>query len=324
MFRESKAIMYLGAAFAVVGASIAQAQNYPSKPVTLVVGYTAGGQADVLARKVGDRLAQKLGTPVIIENLPGANGLLGAQKVAGAKPDGYTLALATDSMLTVEPQLAEGSKWNPLDHMEPVARLAEASLFVVANTSFKPNTIAEMVDYAKTSGEKLSFGSSGPSSPHRLAGEDIQKRAGFSMIHVPYPGTSASMTDLAGGQITLAFGALTSIQPLMDAGKLKLIAATSKQRSRFKPDVPAVAETWPGFDYSIYYGIITPKGTPKDVVEKLNGSINEVLKEPETINALNALGVSPSAGSPDDFRSVITADYETRGKILGDLGLKAK
>ena len=299
------------------------AQDYPSDTITMLVGYSAGGQADALARAVGDALSQKLGQTVVVENKPGANGLLAAQTVAQGDPDGYSLLLVTDAMLTIEPQLEGSQQWDAKGNLAPVVNLAEGPLFIAVNTATEASTVGELVDAAKASGETLTFGTSGTATPHRMAGEALGKASGVPVKNVAYKGTSAAVTDLAGGQIDMVIGSSTSIQPLIDAGKVKLIATVGAEPSALEPEVPAVAATYPGIDFGTWYGIMVAKDTPAEIVATLNETLNEIVADPAMAEPLTQLGVIPTGGTAEAFQAQIEADFEKRGAILGELGLKA-
>jgi tripartite-type tricarboxylate transporter receptor subunit TctC len=301
----------------------AWSQDYPSDTITMLVGYSAGGQADALARAVGDALGKKLGATVVVENKPGANGLLAAQTVAQSDADGYNLLLVTDAMLTIEPQLAGSQQWDAKGNLAPVIELATGPLFVAVNTETPANTVAELTEAAKASGDTLTFGTSGTATPHRMAGEAIGKASGASMKNVSYKGTSAAVTDLAGGQIDMVIGSTTSIQPLIEAGKVKLIGNVGAEASPLEPEIPAVAESYPGIDFGTWYGIMAAKETPAEIVATLNAALDEIVHDPAMAEPLKALGVEAKGGSAEDFSAVIDADFATRGAILGELGLKA-
>ena len=303
--------------------SSGSAQQFPSKPISLVVGYTAGGQADALARAVAARLSESLKQPVVVENKPGANGLLAAQAVANARPDGHTILLVTDAMLTIDPQLPGSAQWNPMANLEPVTILATAPLFIAAHKDVPADTVPALVEHGKKNPNTLTFGTSGNATPHRMSGEMLQKLGGFQMLHLPYKGTAASVTDVAGGQLPLVIGSVTAIEPMVKAGKLKMLAVTTEKRFPLNPDVPAISETFPGFNISIYFGLMVPKETPADVVTKLNTEINRILAAPELREAFEKLGVVPVGGTPADFKAQIAADFEARGKLIRELDIRS-
>ncbi len=303
--------------------SFGSAQQFPSKPISLVVGYTAGGQADALARAVAARLSESLKQPVVVENKPGANGLLAAQAVANARPDGHTILLVTDAMLTIDPQLPGSAQWNPMANLEPVTILATAPLFIAAHKDVPADTVPALVEHGKKNPNTLTFGTSGNATPHRMSGEMLQKLGGFQMKHVPYRGTAASVTDLLGGQISLVVGSSTALEPQVKAGKIKFIGVTTEKRYPLLPDVPAISETYPGFHVDIYFGIMAPKRTPAPVLATLNSELNKVVTSPDVRETLEKLGVVPAGGTPADFTKKVDADTQARGKLIQELGIKA-
>jgi tripartite-type tricarboxylate transporter receptor subunit TctC len=261
---------------------------------------------------------------VVIENKPGADGLIAAQAVANARPDGHTLLLVTDPLLTIEPHLPGPAKWDPLGHLEPVINLATASLFITAHKDVPASSIPDLVELGKKKPNTLTFGTSGNATPHRLAGELLQKFGGFQMMHVPYKGTSASLTDLLGGQITVVIGSSTALEPQVKIGKIKFLGVTTEKRDPLFPDVPAVSETYPGFHVGIFFGLLVPKRTPEPIIATLNSELNKVVSTPEVREALSKLGVVPAGGSPADFKEKIKADLESRGKLIREFGIKAE
>lgn len=301
----------------------AHAQDYPSDTITMFVGYSAGGQADALGRAIGDALAKKLDATVVVENKPGANGLLAAQTVAQGAADGHQLLFVTDAMMTIEPQLAGSQQWDAKGNLESVIQLGESPLVVGVNTSTAANTVGELVEAAKASGETLTFGTSGTATPHRMAGEAIGKASGVPVKNVSYKGTSAAVTDLAGGQIDMVIGSTTAFKPLIDAGKVKLIGNFDDAPSPLDPDVPLVDASVPGIEhFDIWYGITVAKETPAEIVATLNTALNEIMHDPAMAEPLMAVGVTPTGGTPEEFIADLDVDFAQRGAILEELGLK--
>lgn len=321
--RRSRLVASLVGLCLLAASAPAAAQQFTGKPISIVVGYTAGGQADAMARVVANRLSETLKTPVVVENKPGANGLLAAQTVANAKPDGHTLLLVTDALLTIDPQLPGSAQWDPSANLAPVVALATAPLFIAANKDVPADTLAALVDYGKKNPNKLTFGTSGSATPHRMSAEMLQKLGGFQMKHVPYKGTTAALTDLLGGQINLVVGSSTSLEPQVKAGKIKFIAVTTEKRYANLPDVPAISETYPGFHVDIYFGLMAPKATPPAIVAALNAELNKVLVAPEMREPLDKIGVVPAGGTPEAFAAKVKQDFATRGQVIRDLAIKA-
>ena len=299
----------------------ASAQPYPSRSMTILVGYSAGGQADALARIVGKQLGENLKVSVVIENKPGANGMIAAQAAARAEPDGYTVLMVTDAMVTIDPHLASSNHFNLSTAMEPVVNVAWSPLLLAAANNVPANSVAELVALGKQKSQNLSFGSSGSSTPHRLAGEMLQKYGGFTMTHIPYKGTAASVNDLLGGQIPLLFGAPTAVEPLATAGRIKVLGVTSEKRYPLFPNVPAISETFPEFKIISYIGFMLPGKTPKLVIDTLNKEVNQVLAS-DTMRAwLEKQGMVAFGGTPDDFKHQIERDYQARGELVRALGI---
>jgi tripartite-type tricarboxylate transporter receptor subunit TctC len=305
-------------------ASVAEAETFPSRPITIMVGYTPGGQADAIARAVAKGLSENLKTPVIVENKPGANGLISAQSVAKADPDGHTLVLVTDAMTTIDPQLNGPVKFDPSATLRPIVNMVKAPLFVAANNDLPANSLGELIELGRKDPDSLSFGTSGSATPHRMVGELLKQLGGFEMMHVSYKGTSAAVTNLAGGQIPLVIGGAGSLLPLVEAGRIKLLAVSSAQRFPPTPDVPAISETFKGFDMVVYMGLMAPKATPDAVIETLNREVNKVLTGPDVKAILDPQGMITVGGTPEDFKAQIEADYQARGKIIRDLDIKAE
>lgn len=299
----------------------AKAQPYPSKSITILVGYSAGGQADALARIIGKQLGENLKISVLIENKTGANGMIAAQAAARSEPDGYTVLLVTDAMVAIDPHLASSNHFDLSKTMEPVIEVSWSPLLLAAANNLPANSVAELVALGKQKNQNLSFGTSGSSTPHRLAGEMLQKYGGFTMTHLPYKGTSASVNDLLGGQIPLLFGAPTAVEPLAAAGKIKVLGVTSEKRFPLLPDVPAISETLPEVKIISYIGFMLQKNTPAPVIAALNKEVNQVLTT-DTMRAwLDKQGMVAVGGSADDFRRQIEIDYQARGELVRALGI---
>lgn len=322
--RIRKALKRSLAALVVLGmAGAASAETFPSRPITIVVGYTAGGQADAIARSVATRLSERLKNPVIVDNKPGGNAMIAAQSVAHAEPDGHTLLLVTDAMTTIEPQLAGPKKVDVAADFDPIIKMAVGPLILAAARDLPANSLGELVELGKKDPGLLNFGTSGNTTPHRIAGEVLQQLGGFKMTHVAYKGTAASVTDLAGGHIELVIGAAAALKPIADAGKIKLLAVTSETRLPLLPDIPAISETYKGFEIVTSLGLMAPKGTPAEVISLLNREINAILSVPAERESLENQGMFVAGGSPADFAKQIAADYEARGKIIRELKLSA-
>lgn len=317
----------LGAATALALSATAwpaAAQPYPSRSMTILVGYSAGGQADALARIIGKQLGENLKISVLIENKTGANGMIAAQTAARAEPDGYTVLLVTDAMVAIDPHLASSNHFDLSKTMEPVINVSWSPLLLAAANNVPANSVAELVALGRQKTQNLSFGTSGSSTPHRLAGEMLQKYGGFTMTHIPYKGTSASVNDLLGGQIPLLFGAPTAVEPLVTAGRIKVLGVTSEKRFPLLPNVPAISETLPEVKIISYIGFMLPKNTPAPVIAALNKEVNQVLGTDSMRGWLDRQGMVPVGGTPDDFRRQIEVDYQARGELVRALGISGE
>ena len=317
MGRMAQAIL----AFTAVAASggWASAQTFPSRPITIVVGYAAGGQADVLARKVAQQLGESLKSSVVVENRTGGNTLIASQSVVRAPADGHTLLLTTDGMTTIDPMVPGGNGFDPLQAFDLVINLATAPLFVAAKKDLPVNSIAELVEYGKKNPTALHFGTSGPTTPHRIAGEMMKQLGGFQMQHVAYRGTSASVNDLAGGHIPLVIGAATALMPLGSEGKIKILATTAEKRFELLPDVPSISETFPGFNVQSYLGLAVNKGTPDALMTTLNSELNKVLAKAEVREFLVKQGMNMGGGTAAAFAAQVARDRKARGELIRDL-----
>src|SRR5215470_1860429 len=302
-------------------AAPAQAQSYPSRSITILVGYSAGGQADALARTIGKQLGDTFKISVVIENKTGANGMIAAQAAARAEPDGYTILLVTDAMLTIDPHLASSNRFDLAKAMEPVVNVAWSPMLLAAANNVPANSVTELAELGRQKPQSLSFGNPGSSTPHRLAGEMLQKAGGFTMLNIPYKGTSGSVNDLLGGQIPLVFGAPTLLEPLATAGKIKLLGVTSEQRYPLLPNVPAISETFPGFKIISYIGFMLPKKTPAPVIAALNKEVNAILATDAMRTWLDKQGMIAVGGTQEDFIRQFEADYQTRGELVRALGI---
>ena len=310
----------VSAALALLATAMpAHAQAYPSRSITILCGYSAGGQADALARTIGKQLGETYKISVVIENKTGANGMIAAQAAARAEPDGYTILLVTDAMLTIDPHLASSNRFDLASAMEPVVNVAWSPMLLAAANNVPANSVAELVTVGKS--QQLSFGSPGSATPHRLAGEMLQKAGGFTMTNIPYKGTSGSVNDLLGGQIPLVFGAPTLLEPLATAGKIKLLGVTSEQRYPLLPTVPAISETFPGFKIISYIGFMLPKKTPAEVIAALNKEVNAILATDMMRAWLDKQGMIAVGGTKDDFIRQVEADYKSRGELVRALGI---
>jgi tripartite-type tricarboxylate transporter receptor subunit TctC len=298
-------------------ATAAGAQDFPSRPVTLVVGFAPGGASDIIARQVAAKLSTRLGQNVLVENRAGAGGTIAANAVARAAPDGYTLLFASSSAMAISPWLNKTLQYDPLKSFTPVGELVRG-YFVLSGTPKLPITnMKELVDYGTHNPGKLSCGSAGPGTIHHLSCELLAQSTGVPLLHVPYKGSAPAFAALMAGEIQIMFESVPTPVPLVQSGRVRGLAVTGPRRLAVLPDVPTFAEQGiEGVDVSFWFGVVAPAGTPKPVVSRLNGAINEVLKEPEVVAAFNKLAVEPTGGTPESFGSLIGNAVRQWGGVI--------
>jgi tripartite-type tricarboxylate transporter receptor subunit TctC len=315
------------AAASLIGAAaVALAQTaYPEREIKILVGFTAGGTTDVIARMVGQELSIRWNKPVVIDNRPGAAGNIAIDMVAKAKPDGYTLAIGSVGPLAVNATLYKAMPYDNLKDLTPVTLIADVPTMLVVNPLMIPSTnLKEFIDHAKAKPNTVFYGSTGSGTMAHLAGEMLQQRAGIQMTHVPFKGATG-VTDMLGGQsVCCMFGTIPSVIQYVKAGRLKAFAVSSAKRSASSPDVPSVAELgYPGFDGSSWFGLVAPIGTPRDIVDKLHKEIVSILAKPDIRDKLVALGADPIGNTPEEFAAHMKAETEKWGKLVKDLDIKA-
>ena len=314
MYRIIKSLCVLAFSFVFsVLCFHAAAQEFPSKPVRIIVPFPPGGGADALARIMQPKLTELWKQPVLVENKPGASGHIGADFVAGSPADGYTMMMSSTASLTEK----------NVSQFAPVSLVSASPYVVVANPKVPANDIAELVAYAKKNPGKLTFGSSGTGAASHLSAELFKSMAGVDLLHVPYKGTGQAVTDLLAGQIDLLFAPAQSVMPHVQAKKLKAFAVTSARRSSSVPDLPPVAQGGvPGYEAIGWFGLLVPAGTPPAVVEKLSADANRVLNDPEVKQRMLALGAEPSGNTPAQFASFIRADQAKWSKLMRERGIQ--
>lgn len=296
--------------------------GYPSKPVRLVVGFPPGGPADLAARVVGEKLAQELRQPVLVENRPGASQNIAADLVAKAAPDGHTLLLGSTAVV-VNHFLYKDMRFDVFTDLVPVGSVARTPLVVVAHNAFAPRTVAELVAAAKAQPGKLNYGSGVQGSTTHLAVEAFKAQAGIDVANIPYQGAGPMLTELMGGQVDFAFDTMVTSMPLVKAGKLRAIAVTSATRSPIAPELPTVAESgYPGFEAIGWFGILAPHGTPSAIVRQLNAALQKALATPEVTERLAAAGGDAMPGAPEAFAALMRRDSERWGAIVKRIGIK--
>jgi tripartite-type tricarboxylate transporter receptor subunit TctC len=297
--------------FALTGSALAQ--NYPSKPIRILVGFAPGGAGDIITRDFGVALGQALGQPVIVENKAGANGVIATEAAAKSPPDGYTLVLAINSTVT-NPLLYKGIPFDVWKDLVPVGIVANTPLVLACTPTFAPKTLRELIDYAKAKPGQVTYGSPGNGSIIQLAMELMNSKADIRMTHVPYKGGAPAMTAVVAGEVNCSWFSIAQSLPLIKAGKLRALALTVK--SPPLPEVPPAADTIPGYSADTWYGYLAPAGTPPAVVAKLNAELNRIGKTPEMVQRLESLGAIPMYGTPSEFATFMRAEATKWGDVI--------
>ena len=310
-------------AFAVLFSAASSAQ-YPMRPIRLIVPIPPGGAPDISARVTGQRLAEIVGQPVVVENRPGSNGNIAMDLVAKSAPDGYTLGLLADSMITINPHLYKNMQTDPLKDLAPVASVVSNSWVLSVNPSVPVKDFKEFVEYARKIDPPLAYASGGNGSIHQMAMEMLKQRAGINLVHVPYKGGAPAATATVAGEVAAMFSG-TSSAPQIKAGRLRALAVTGSRRSALFPELPTIAEFYPGYEVTIWLGLFAAAGTPQGVLARLHADVNKVLAEPEIRNKLNAAGgLEPYITTVPEFVALILRDYDRYGKVVKDVGVKVE
>ncbi|QJW83413.1 tripartite tricarboxylate transporter substrate binding protein [Ramlibacter terrae] len=312
----------LAAAGCALLATPAAAQDYPNKPVKVIVAFTAGGTTDILARAVSQKLTERFKQNFIVDNKPGAGGNLGTEQAARAAPDGYTLIVNSVGPIAVNPSLFKKLNVNPLVDLVPVVQIADVPNVLVVHPDVPARTLQEFPAYAKANPGKLNYGSTGIGTSSHLSGFMLSKRTGAETVHVPYKGADA-LKDLLAGRVQFMFATIPSVIQHIHAGKLRALAVTSAKRSRSLPDAPTVADSgFPGFEAGSWFGFFAPKGTPDSVVAELNKAVNDALPSLEA--QMVREGADPVGGSPAQFGQFVNREYEKWKVIVRDSGATAE
>jgi len=298
------------------------AQGYPAGPVRVIVPFPPGGGVDAMGRRVGQKLSEVLGKPVVIDNRAGANGMIGSEAVARSNKDGYTLLVNGANFVTT-PLLFSKVSYDPIRDFDPISLMALGPNVLVVHPSLPVKSVKDLIALARSQPGKLSFGTTGSGSAMHLAGELLKMMAGIDMVHVPYKGSGPAASDLAGGQIPLAIVDLTSALPHIRSGRIRAVAVTGASRTVTAPDIPTVAESGvPGFDAIGWFGVVAPAGTPAPIVARLNAEIVDALKLPEVRQRLLAGGAEPATSTPEEFGRLIRSESAKWAKVIKAAGVK--
>ena len=310
-------------ALALAVSPLATAQDYPARPVRVVVPYPPGGPTDVIVRVIANRLTESLGQQVVVENRAGASGMIGAELVARAVPDGYTL-LVNPSIHVILPSLVPKMPFDAIKDFTHITLLVSVPLFLVVNNALPAKNVRDLIAYAKANPGKLNFASSSSGSSSQLAGEQFKLYAGVQMQHIPYKGSTPALTDVMGGQVQMMFDSTPSAMPFVKSGKLRALAVTTAKRTQAAPDVPSMAESGlPGFDHSNWYGVWGPPGLPREIVNKLSVAIAATMQKKDVRERLVELGADPVDGiSPAQFEAYAQSELARFAKIVREAGVK--
>jgi tripartite-type tricarboxylate transporter receptor subunit TctC len=306
-------------------ASTAWAQSYPSKPIRVIVPFVPGGNVDITARTVAPALGDALGQPVVVENRPGAAGMVGAQAMLGSPADGYTLMMGSNSSLAVAPNLYPSWPYDPLKGIAPISNLAITPFVLVVKLGLPAQSLADLVKLAKEKPGQLSMASAGNGSSNHLVGELFQMMTGLKFSHVPYKGTGAALVDLAGGQVDLLFDQASSTVPNVRSGKIRALAVASNSRQSALPDTPTFAEAGlRDFEIDNFTGLVGPAGMPADAVAKVHAAAVKALATPQVKERFASLGLQPVGDTPEQFGAVIRADLARWSKVIRSAGVKVE
>jgi tripartite-type tricarboxylate transporter receptor subunit TctC len=309
-------------AIAVFASAPVHADDYPSRPVLLIVPYPPGASTDITARIMAEQMSEILGQPFVVENRPGADGVVGTAFVAHANPDGHTLLLTVNSPITMAKFFQKDMTLDTRTALAPILNIASTSLFLAVNAQFPAKNVQELVDYAKAHPGQVSFGSAGVGSAHQIAGELINMKAGIHMEHVPYRGGGPAIQDLVAGHIPVSFGTGPAVMPQARAGSIRILAAVEAERDPQLPDVPTVSETIPGVVTTTWLGLFAPAGTPQAIIDKLNKAGNDALKRPGIADKMTAQGLRQNGSTPEQFKQLVLTEYASYAKIIPELGIK--
>jgi len=296
--------------------------QYPTRPIKLIVPIPPGGAPDISARVVGQRLSELVGQPVVVENRPGSNGNIAMDFLAKSPPDGYTLGLLADSMITINPHLYKSMQVDPIKDLAPVASVVSNQWVLSVNPSVPVKDFREFIEYARKARPPLAYASGGNGSIHQLAMEMLKRRAGIDLVHVPYKGGSPATTATVAGEVAAMFSG-TSSSAQIKSGRLRALAVTGLHRSDIFPELPTISEFYPGYEVTIWLGLFAAAGTPQPILATLHAEVNTLLAEPDTKSKLHAAGgLEPYISTAAEFADLIRRDYDKYGKVVKEVGVK--
>ena len=322
MLHQLRALLMAGAIL-LMAVLPAQAQNYPSKPIRIIVAYTPAGTTDILARAIGQKMSESWSQPVIVENRPGAAGNIGTELAAKATPDGYTLIMGTAGTHGINVSLYRKLNWHSLRDFAPVSLAAMVPNIMVVNNSLPIKSVKELIAYAKANPGKLSYGSPGNGSTAHLSMELFKSMTGTNLVHIPYKGSAGVLADVMGGQIAVTIDNMPVYLPQVKAGKIRALAVSPAKRSTAAPDIPTIAEAGvPGYDSGAWFGLLAPAGTPRAIVEKLSVETARILKLPDVSKRISELGAEPVGSTPAQFTALIKDEIAKWAKVIKDANVE--
>lgn len=317
------AMLITFASVALITTGPSSAQDYPNRPIRMVTPIASGGMTDVVSRVIGAKLAERLGQPVVIENRPGGGGNIGAEAVVRSAPDGYTLLFAYPGPIVVSPSLTKSLSYDPERDLKAVSLLGTYPMVLAVNSSLPVKTVGELVEYARSKPGQLSYGSAGNASTSHLAMELLRRQAGIEMTHIPYKGAAPAMTDLMAGRIQLVFDSVQLVMPQHQAGKLRALAVSSRDRSP-TVDLPGMAEAGlQNVDVSGWFGIFVPAGTPQPIVDRLSRELASIVRDPALVKDLLGRGIAAVGSSPQELATRVKDERQMWGKVIQDAGIRA-
>jgi tripartite-type tricarboxylate transporter receptor subunit TctC len=309
----------------VAAIGLVHAEDYPVRPITLVVSTAAGGGNDIMARVIGEAMSRTLGQQIVVENRPGAGGTTATRQIAKAAPDGYTLGLGNTGTLAQGPAFYANAGYDPRKDFAPIGMIANAAVVIVVHPTVPANTLQELIALAKKEPGKLTYGSGGAGTPNHLTGVMFSQAADISLVHVPFRGSGPAVAGLVGGHVSLMFAGLPSVIGNIKNGLVRPLAMTSAKRSVYLPEVPAVAELgFPGFEAAQRYGLVAPAGTPPAIVAKLNAALNEALNSEQVKARIASEGADPVPGTPQDYAKDIDSEATKWGAVVQKAGIAVK
>ncbi len=316
-------VRLLGVTLVLVSAAFAAAQEpYPNRPITMVVTFAPGGSSDVLARAAAAALSPGLGQQVVVDNRPGAGGHIGAATVAHAAPDGYTILFGTNGTLGIGPAIYAKLSYNPERDLAPIGLLHTLPQLLIVNPSVPVKNLTELIDYARRNPGALSFASSGMGAASHLAGELLKQQAKIDLVHVPYKGGGAAVSDLVSGRVSMMLETIPNALPLVRSGQMRAIGVTTRERSALAPDIPSLAEEGlPDFDVSAWTGLFAPAGTPQVIIERLNAETRKIAGEPDYVARIQAMGTDVTSSSPGAFAKFVKDDVGRWSAVIRNAGI---